>query len=259
MGLDVYVGPLSRYYSRDWETIVQQAGREQGFEVQVRRPPLPAGLRDPQMVLGRLRAWQEQVSAAVSEQSPEGIRWEESPTDGYVTDKPDWNAFCGLVFLAAQDDLPGFRIPARVPTGRTAHATWRAIGERYVPSIRPTIAGRLRRLLRPPRDDVSPIDRRYAQIIGPELWLPADFPVVIEGEDVTGTWMSIGSTAALLGELELLNARTIRATDKDLDRIRTDGPSEDGEFESLARFGLSVFLGLAGEAVQRRLPLKLDY
>jgi hypothetical protein len=241
------------------ETIVQQAGREQGFEVQVMRPPLPAGLQDPQIVLGRLREWHEQVSAAMSEQIPEGIRWEESPSDAYVTDKPDWKAFCGLVLLAARDDLPGFRIPARVPTGRAADAMWRTIAERYFPSIRPTIAGRLRRLFRPPRDDGPPVDRRYAQIIGPELWLPADFPVVIEGEDVTGTWMSIGSSAALLGELELLNARTIRASDQDLDRFRTDGPPEDDEFEPLARFGLSVFLGLAGEAVRRRLPLKLDY
>jgi hypothetical protein len=30
MGLDIYVGSLTRYYRRDWETIVQQAGRELG-------------------------------------------------------------------------------------------------------------------------------------------------------------------------------------------------------------------------------------
>jgi len=44
MGLDVYVGPLSRYYAGDWETIVQQAGRQQGVEVQVLRAPVPRQL-----------------------------------------------------------------------------------------------------------------------------------------------------------------------------------------------------------------------
>jgi hypothetical protein len=38
MGLDVYVGSLTRYYTGDWETIVQQAGREMGLEVRVERP-----------------------------------------------------------------------------------------------------------------------------------------------------------------------------------------------------------------------------
>ncbi len=30
MGLDVYVGPLSRYYTGQWETVVQQWGRQIG-------------------------------------------------------------------------------------------------------------------------------------------------------------------------------------------------------------------------------------
>ena len=37
MGLDIYVGALSRYYSGSWETIIQQISHEQGTEVQVVR------------------------------------------------------------------------------------------------------------------------------------------------------------------------------------------------------------------------------
>ena len=37
MGLDVYVGSLTRYYLGDWETIVQRIAREQGFDVQIVR------------------------------------------------------------------------------------------------------------------------------------------------------------------------------------------------------------------------------
>lgn len=37
MGLDVYVGSLTRYHGGDWETVVQQAAREQGIDVHVLR------------------------------------------------------------------------------------------------------------------------------------------------------------------------------------------------------------------------------
>lgn len=35
MGLDVYVGTLTRYYSGDWELITQRVGRELGLTVEV--------------------------------------------------------------------------------------------------------------------------------------------------------------------------------------------------------------------------------
>ena len=41
MGLDVYVGPFSRYHTGEWETIVQQAARANGMTVQVVRPAAP--------------------------------------------------------------------------------------------------------------------------------------------------------------------------------------------------------------------------
>ena len=37
MGLDVYVGAFTRYYSGQWETVVQSNAREQGYEVQIVR------------------------------------------------------------------------------------------------------------------------------------------------------------------------------------------------------------------------------
>jgi hypothetical protein len=37
VGLDLYVGPLTRYHLGDWLTVVQQAGRELGITVQVDR------------------------------------------------------------------------------------------------------------------------------------------------------------------------------------------------------------------------------
>jgi hypothetical protein len=38
MGLDIYVGSLTRYYARDWETVVQKHARESGIKLTVVRP-----------------------------------------------------------------------------------------------------------------------------------------------------------------------------------------------------------------------------
>jgi len=42
MGLDIYVGTLTRYYAGDWQTIVRQSAEGMGMEVQVVRPSVPA-------------------------------------------------------------------------------------------------------------------------------------------------------------------------------------------------------------------------
>jgi hypothetical protein len=52
MGLDVYVGPLSRYYTGQWETIIQQYARQTGMEVRVVRPPNPR-----RSIIGSLLSW----------------------------------------------------------------------------------------------------------------------------------------------------------------------------------------------------------
>ena len=41
MGLDIYVGPLTRYYTDNWKTIVQQAGEDNNIPVTVVRPNQP--------------------------------------------------------------------------------------------------------------------------------------------------------------------------------------------------------------------------
>jgi hypothetical protein len=37
VGLDIYMGSLTRYYAREWESAAQQAAREMGVEFEVIR------------------------------------------------------------------------------------------------------------------------------------------------------------------------------------------------------------------------------
>ena len=52
MGMDVYVGPLTRYLLGEWLTVVQQAGMANGVQVQVLRPQA-TGPSDPAEVQAR--------------------------------------------------------------------------------------------------------------------------------------------------------------------------------------------------------------
>ena len=49
VGLDVYVGPLTRYYLGDWETVVQRLGRERGFPVKTIRPSADQQSAEPKL------------------------------------------------------------------------------------------------------------------------------------------------------------------------------------------------------------------
>ena len=48
MALDIYVGPLVRYYRGDWETVAQRWSRESGVPLTVIRP---AGEPEPPMAV----------------------------------------------------------------------------------------------------------------------------------------------------------------------------------------------------------------
>ena len=75
MGLDVYVGSLTRYYAGDWETIVQQTAREQGFSAEIVRasePPEDA-ITDPDTIRELVEAWQRLLE----------LDWNESPEAPY--------------------------------------------------------------------------------------------------------------------------------------------------------------------------------
>ena len=100
--------------------------------------------------------------------------------------------------------------------------------------------------------------RRYATIVVPELWVPADFPHVLELRDLRGNRVAVGSVDELLRELRLLNDRVLHVDEAKLNRSAVS-PSVGDSIAANATFGLAVMLDLAREAVDRRLPMVLDY
>ena len=103
MGLDVYVGTLTRYYAGQWETIVQRTGREQGFAVEVQRQHVDAAVTDPAALEPVLIEWRDTLSAALSTHLRGPLRWDEGMGPDYFTDKPAWDCYGSLLVWAAHD------------------------------------------------------------------------------------------------------------------------------------------------------------
>jgi len=113
MGLDVYVGPLSRYYAGDWETIVQQVAKGSGIAVEIVRPKPPRRgwfkkLRDGLHFFRptaeeSVRRWRKRLRRDLGISD---LDWNEDPETEYMTDKPAWDCYGALVLWAAYDELP---------------------------------------------------------------------------------------------------------------------------------------------------------
>jgi hypothetical protein len=233
MGLDVYVGPLTRYYTGDWETVVQRWARETGRDVQVVRPGEDAS-NDPAQVREVVMAWRDGLSAALAEHGVPPLDWEEAPGGEYFTDKPAWDCYSALLVWAAHDEHP------ETPLPDTAPEQWA--------SYPPIVAAQ------------EPGGTRYAHLLhGAELWLPAFFDITFAVSEVTGRKVGVGSVERLHQELLMLNERTWRATKDEIAGWRREGADFRSPTETSARFGFAVFLDLAAKAVMHHLPMKLDY
>lgn len=240
MGLDVYVGSLFRYYTGDWETVIQQAGREMGYEVEIARVPRPKpGLF--QRLVEWIRPSDEAALARSIERWRRGLErqvgtnltWHEGSDVAYFTDKPAWDCYGALLLWASYDELPDAKRAATA-------ADWEEDAA-YLAAWR------------------SPASRYRHLIADTELWIPADFAEPVTTKSILGQRITVGSSIRLLAELNDLNRRTWNADEEIRRQWRYDGAEYGAPLEISARFALAIFLDLAAESVRRRLPMKLDY
>jgi hypothetical protein len=259
MGLDLYAGPLTRYHAGLWKTIVQQMGEAQGVPVHVIRLGGPAKTATPEATHEAVIAWQRALREATGIAS---LDWPESPSLPYFTDKPDWDGYWAVVLLAAADQFPDIAAPDEI--GRRSrigdpakHPLIRRADAVYLAKRNGGLVARLFRR----NPEPLPVERRYPQILmRPELWLPVEFDLMVRSTDIAGSRSWMGSSPRFLQELEVLNSRTLQASDTTLAAWAKEGPPEnDLSLERMARFGLALFMQAARYSVEHRVPLKLDY
>jgi hypothetical protein len=238
MGLDIYVGSLTRYYAGDWETVVQRAAREQGMVCQILRPSGPDdGTRPPPSEIQELvLLWRQKLNEALADAEQPPLAWNESIEAPFFTDKPAWDCYGALCLWAAYDEHPGLERPEKAPESFSDDPAYKASNAEDFQSGYPN-------LLR-----------------GIELWLPCEFDFGFQAMGPTGQAMQFGSSIRLLEELTELNERTWRADEETIGDWRKACPdSQTAPLETKARYGYSILRYLARQSVEHNLPMKLDY
>lgn len=235
MGLDVYVGTLTRYYARQWETVVQRAAREMNLPLRVERPAASEAPAEPIEIEPIVAAWRDAINASLSTHLSSPITWQEGMAPPYFTDKPAWDCYSALLVWAAHGEHPDTPLPDVAPEDWTTDV---AVC----------------------RSQADGFTSRYGQLLyGAEFWLPGDFGFTFRAADPAQTEVMFGSAIALARQLDELNQRTWRASPEVLAQWRVDGADHGAPLERSARFGFAVFHELAQAAIREQLPLKLDY
>jgi hypothetical protein len=238
VGLDIYVGSLTRYHAGNWELITQKVAREMNVPLTVvRLTPDPVDtIRDQEQIRPLVLAWRDGLSRALREGpgSAEDLDWNESADSPYFTDKPTWDSYADLMLRAAHNERPELACPdvrlvdwgsdpAYKICAREGHAS------------------------------------RYSHVYDVELWLPCPFGYVFRTQNILGKSVLVGSSVTLLAQLAELNRRIWQADNKLLAQWRFDGAEHGAPLETGARFAFAIFHELAQRSVAHRLPMCLDW
>ncbi len=227
MGLDVYVGPLARYYGGDWGNVAS-SGPASGPKTGHR----PAG-RD--RIRQTVIAWRDTLVASLGNTVPEPLDWDETEAAPYFVGRPGWAGFGSLVLWAAYVEHPLLRAPATLPE------EW---------DNDPGLV----------RSNVEGFRSRYSHLVrNVELWLPAAFDITFEGESVDRRRVVMGSSATLARQLAELNAATWKAKPAEVATWARRVPDDNAPLELRARHAFAVIADLAAKALEHRLPMKLDF
>ena len=180
MGLDVYVGSLTRYYAEGPQAVVDRIARQQGVE-------LPVGSTAEEILRAAVVAWRDGLGRWLGDRLPVPLDWDESGQAPCFTEKPGWDGYGGALLLAAHDEHPDLPVPAAVSADWPDDLAYQAA----------TAAG---------------AESRYEQLLAPELWLPCWFPFTVRTHDVAGEEVVMGSSVSLLTQVRALGDRAAQAT-----------------------------------------------
>ena len=209
MGLDIYAGTLTRYYSHNWKTVVQQWAEENGYAFNRITPDGEAADNEEEMSPAEVQAavenWRDQILSAISQPGqPPYTPWPEDNEKPYYTDKPDWDAFGAMLLVAACHTY-------NEPVPSTVEKDW-SFGEH------PLVA----RL-------ASDEERVWSLFHGATWWLPLADPFFFQAPLPTDDQAMIATLGGLRKELEKLNQLAWQADeDTILGWADTEGYPVDG-------------------------------
>jgi hypothetical protein len=239
MGMDIYVGPLCRYYAHDWETPTARWAREQGIPHRTITSTGERKKESPREYQPVILGWRHLITPHLKAAGVPRVEWDERTNAPYMTSQfwPELRE--SLIVTAAYAQVPELTPPDALPEGDTREffardAAIAAMGSAY-------------------RDSLTPHLHRC------EMWLPLKFPLPVEVETPPGLVRPVGSSLMLRSELAGL-AKWLCVDPDDPAALAAEAKRTDtSRLRALAAGGLSVLWPLCRESVERSLPVLLDY
>jgi hypothetical protein len=137
LALDVYVGPLIRFYTGRWKSIVSQykdgfdpnclvldGGLDRFADFQVKAPDGQVRTGEiksnrkylsPSAAGQKIEKWRQSLNETLAARLQKPLDWPEDNDGVYLTDKPGWDAYGALMLWAAHEEHPEFKRPDILP------------------------------------------------------------------------------------------------------------------------------------------------
>lgn len=259
MGLDIYAGTLTRYYSHNWKSAVQEWAEKNDYTFQKITPDgNPIANEEevsPAEVQEAVENWRDQILGAISRSGQvQCTSWLENNEKSYYTNKPDWDAV-GAMLLVAACHTYGKPVPL------TVEKDWNFMKHRLISRL------------------AKDKTQTWSLLRGVSLWLPLPDAFFFQGPLPTGNVEAIGTVGGLRKELDKLNQLVWQADEATIFRwAETEGyPTDramvpDGKLskwrhpkhieydtQSLAKFAFSIFWKAIRFSEEHQVPILLDF
>ena len=261
MGLDIYAGTLTRYYSRNWKNRVQQIAEANGQDCMMRdedgneiKPVEDAA--EIMEIRDIVCQWAEELAADIERFDPPMPHklWDENNESEYHTDKPDWEAYGALVMLMAcrLHDCP---LPEYVEND------WKAFDQ---PVVKKCISQKI----------------NISLLSNVVIWLPIEKESIYTTVLPNGEEANVSTLLLLKQELEELNRQIWKADEPTILSWRDDKyyfpvkqkkskplfgvlifnkKGDKYRTEDLAQCAYSILYQAVNFAIEHNVPLLLDY
>lgn len=223
MGLDLYAGPLTRYYSGNWQTINQRLFGAQIVYATGKSPWVSQHAAD----LG-VREFRSTLSTRLAEHGHELNEWNEDPSAPYFSDKPTHECRGALVLWAAYIHRRDLSRPLHIPEEIERDPAYsQAIGEwnYYEPEMATLEA---------------------------HLFIPSDLNFITALKGPAGDDRIVATTAGLMQTLSWINDHSWKADFDEVMRWSERGPPSDKANTLYAEEGPSGVFRLLSWAKKKR-------
>ena len=249
MGLDIYAGTLTRYYSHDWKTTIRRFAEDHGKSYSRVGPDgseYDIGPRDPERFRDDVAGWMDYILESL-ERDGGGVygRWNDDDACPYYTGWPDWDGFGALLMVTACS-IYGEPVPA------TVRKDWRYHEEPLIDML------------------CGDYGENMTLLSGVTWWLPLPLGFIMDASKPYGEDVRLGTVYGLEGELREINRNVWEADEETIlgwsspesltdDWMLRRMTSAESDTEALAKVAFSMFYRAARFSREHDVLVILNY